>query len=236
VTTSGWTRNRLLDRYPLQPERVHVAHPGAVRGVPAPGTESGGNLLCVAAVAPHKGQDLLLQALAELPDAAWRCTVVGPLDIDAGYVERLRRWVAESPVGDRISCAGPRIGDDLQREYHRADLLVAPSRLEAYGMAVTEALAVGLPVLATAVGGLPEALGRTHLGPPGLLVPPDDPPALAAALAGWLRDAALRRHLRRAALARREALEGWDATTARVAAILAAAGEEAVPAHGLAGP
>ena len=61
-----------------------------------------------------------------------------------------------------------------------------------YGMVVTEALARGLPVIATAVGGLPEALGHASDGrPPGLLVPPDDPPALAVALRDWLSDAGL---------------------------------------------
>ncbi len=57
------------------------------------------------------------------------------------------------------------------------------SRAETYGMVVTEALARGLPVIATEVGGVPEALGEGADGSrPGLLVPPDDPAALAAAL------------------------------------------------------
>ena len=63
VTTSAWTRERLLDRYRLPPERVHVARPGADRGEEAPGTPGGGRLLCVGAVVPHKGHDLLLDAL-----------------------------------------------------------------------------------------------------------------------------------------------------------------------------
>ena len=83
--------------------------------------------------------------------------------------------------------------------YRASDLLVLPSRLEAYGMVVTEALAAGLPVVATAVGGVPEALGRTASGLPGRLVPPDDPAALAEVLGAWLRDAGLRARLRTAA-------------------------------------
>ncbi len=78
-----------------------------------------------------------------------------------------------------------------------ADLLVLPSRAEPYGMVVTEALACGVPVLATAVDGLPEALGRTSDGDvPGLLVPPDDPGALAGALRQWLTEPALRDRVR----------------------------------------
>ena len=67
------------------------------------------------------------------------------------------------------------------------------SRAETYGMVVTEALARGLPVLATEVGGVTEALGHGEDGTrPGLLVPPGDPAALGAALRAWLEDAELR--------------------------------------------
>jgi glycosyltransferase involved in cell wall biosynthesis len=90
-------------------------------------------------------------------------------------------------------------------------------------MVVSEALARGLPVVATDVGGVTEALGHTADGiRPGLLVPPDDPAALGAALRAWLGDAELRARLRGAARERREALSGWPATASLVADVLAA--------------
>ena len=102
---------------------------------------------------------------------------------------------------------GPRTGAELDRSYAAADLLVLASRAETYGMVVTEALARGLPVVAAEVGGVPEALGHGADGTrPGLLVPPDDPAALGAALRAWLGDAELRRRLRRAARERRASL------------------------------
>ncbi|MFP5370812.1 MAG: glycosyltransferase family 4 protein [Actinomycetes bacterium] len=224
ITTSAWTRERLLDRYRLVPERVRVAPPGADRGDEAPGSSGGGRLLCVGAVVPHKGHDLLLHALRGIASAAWRCTVVGSLDRDPPFVERLRRQAHDSGLADRISFAGPQAAEALRRRYQDADVLVLPSRLESYGMVVTEALGVGLPVIAAAVGGVPEALGRTTDGVPGLLVPPDDADALAEALGTWLRDAALRQRLRRAAQGRRRALEGWATTAGRVAEVLVEAG------------
>ena len=100
---------------------------------------------------------------------------------------------------------GPRTGADLAAAYAAADVLVLASRGETYGMVVTEALARGLPVIATAVGGLPEALGRGPGGDlPGLLVPPDDPAALAAALRRWLGEPDLRQRLRQSAAERRD--------------------------------
>lgn len=88
-------------------------------------------------------------------------------------------------------------------------------------MVVTEALAHGLPVVASAVGGLPEALGRAADGTrPGLLVPPDDPAALADALSQWLDDGELRRRLRLAARERRGTLPAWSDTVRRVDRVL----------------
>ena len=91
-------------------------------------------------------------------------------------------------------------------------------------MVVTEAQARGLPVLATEVGGVTEALGHGDRGArPGLLVPPGDQAALGAALRAWLGDAELRGRLRRAARARRASLRGWPATTSALAGVLVGA-------------
>jgi glycosyltransferase involved in cell wall biosynthesis len=229
VTTSDWTRSRLLDRYGLGPARVHVAPPGSDPAPIGPGTPDGEHLLCVGTLSSTKGQDVLLAALAAIPGPAWRCTLVGPLDRDPRFVAGLRRQAARAGISDRLRIAGPRTGADLRAEYRSADLLVVPSRTETYGMVVTEALAAGLPVLATEVGGIPEALGRTPAGVPGLLVPPEDAPALRAALVRWLTDADLRRRLRRAALRRRGTLTDWRTTGDRIAAVLAAVGAEPDP-------
>jgi glycosyltransferase involved in cell wall biosynthesis len=222
VTTSAWTRCWLLERYPVRPGRVHVARPGVEPADPAPGSAGGGHLLCVAAVVPDKGHDVLLAALAEVEDLGWSCLCVGSLTRDPGHVERLLGLVRSLGIEDRVSFTGPRTGDDLEASYAGADALVLATRAETYGMVVSEALAHGLPVLATSVGGLPEALGRLPDGSvPGLLVPPDDPPALAAALRRWLVDEDLRRALRETARRRRTTLSGWSATSTEVARVLA---------------
>jgi glycosyltransferase involved in cell wall biosynthesis len=224
VTTSGWTRRRLLELYPLHPDRVHIAEPAVDAAELATGTAAGGALLCVAAVIPEKGHDVLLDALAVTTDLSWHCVCVGSLDRDPAFAEALRRRTVDGGLADRVDFTGPRTGADLDRSYAVADVVVLASRAESYGMVVTEALARGLPVVAAEVGGLPEALGHGADGiRPGLLVPPEDPAALAAALRAWLSDAELRRQLRRVACERRESLSGWSATTSVLAAALAEA-------------
>jgi glycosyltransferase involved in cell wall biosynthesis len=203
---------------------VHVAEPGVDPASCSAPTAAGTRLLCVGAVAPHKGHDLLVGALAALAGLPWECACVGPLDHDYAYAARLRTEIAAAGLARRVCLTGPLGGAELDRAYRSADLLVHPARREAYGMVVTEALARGLPVIAAAAGGLPEALGTAPGGArPGILVPREDVAALTAALRSWLTDADLRRRLRVAALARRRTLQSWSATTDTVARVLAAA-------------
>jgi glycosyltransferase involved in cell wall biosynthesis len=217
IATSEWTRQQILSRYAIPADRVHVAQPG-VDQIAAPARPVRGQLICVGVLSHHKGQDLLIEALADLPDRDWHCVLAGPPDRDPDYVGQLRARITDLDFGRRVRITGVLTGPELSHAYTTADLLVAPSRSETYGMTVTEALAHGLPVLATEAGGLPEALGFTADGRrPGLLVPADDPAALAAALRDWLSDERLRHQLQAAAQQRRPTLHGWDQTTHEIA-------------------
>ncbi|RNM14775.1 glycosyltransferase family 4 protein [Nocardioides pocheonensis] len=223
VATSGWTRAWLHEHYDLPEERVHVAVPGTDAAGLVAGSRDGGALLCVGAVTPTKGQDVLVEALTSLADLPWRCTLVGSLEVDPGFAERLCEQLAAAGLADRVTLAGVRTGPDLDATYAAADLLVLPSRAETYGMVLTEALARGLPAVAARTGGTPESLGRTADGRvPGLFVPPGDADALAAALRSWLTDSALRTCLRATARVRRGSLPAWSATARAVARALEA--------------
>ncbi|MER5972892.1 glycosyltransferase family 4 protein [Streptomyces sp. NPDC002055] len=221
VATSTWAGRRLVAHHGLDAARVHVAAPGVDLAPEAPGTDGGTRLLCVAAVTPRKGQHRLAEALAAVADLPWTCDCVGSLQQHLAHVARLRELVEEHGLQERLRLVGPRSGAALDACYAAADLLVLPSYAETYGMVVTEALARGTPVLATAVDGLPEAVGRAPDGTvPGILVPPGDRAALTAALRRWLEEPGLRRRLRDAARQRRSTLEGWDSTAKRLAGVL----------------
>jgi glycosyltransferase involved in cell wall biosynthesis len=224
VTTSAWARERLLELYGLPARRVHVAAPAVDAARLAPGTATGGALLCIAAVTFDKGHDVLLDALMAIAHLSWSCVCVGRLDRDPAFAQAMRRRSQEAGLGERVQFTGPRTGAALDRSYAAADVMVLASRAETYGMVVAEALARGLPVIAADVGGLTEAIGHGAGGVrPGLLVPPGDAEALGDALRCWLGDAQLRVRLRRAALGRRASIPDWSSTASVLAGVLAEA-------------
>lgn len=220
IVTSQWSRQVLTGPLGLDPRRIHVAVPGVDLAPHAPRCGQAGDLLCVGAVVPAKGQDVLLEALGELADLEWRCTMVGSLTADPAQVETLRKRSADLGVTDRIHLVGELGDEDLALAYRSAGLLVHPSRAESFGMVVTEGLSHRLPVLASAVGGLPEALGEVDGTRPGMLVRPGDPRALALMLRRWLGDERLRRGLRQRVAARLPQLPRWPQTTAVVSRVL----------------
>ncbi len=221
IATSPWTRQYLLDRYALDPRRVTVATPGAAPGPIARGTPAGTELLCVGTPTALKGHDVLAAALARVADLDWRCTLVGDVRRDPGFVADLLGRLADDGLSGRVQLAGALPEAGVAAAYAAADVLVLPSRVETYGMVLAEALARGLPVVAADVGGVADTVGRALDGSvPGLLVPTADPEALAAALRRWCTESALRAGLRRAAVARRATLVRWEVTTAAVAAVL----------------
>lgn len=210
ITTSAWTRDVVEECYGL--DTVQVARPGVDAAEVAPGSTAGNRLLCVGVIAPHKGHDVLADALLRLGDLTWTCDVVGATD-DGALAGRLRGVAG-------VELTGPLAGAELASRFARADLLVLPSRSETYAMVITEALARGVPAVASDVGGVSEALGTTVDGRPGLLVPAGDAAALAHALRSWLTRPELRAALRGAALSRRDTLAPWTETALRIADVL----------------
>jgi glycosyltransferase involved in cell wall biosynthesis len=154
--------------------------------------------------------------VADLP---WQARLAGSLDRDPAYADEVRSAVRTAVLAPRIALPGvlPRA-----EVWMGADLALLPSRVEAYGLVVTEALARGVPAVVSA-GGAAEALGTGPDGKsPGVVVAPADVGELTDALRRWLSDPAYRDELRARALSRRESLAGWDVTARAVAAALTA--------------
>jgi len=142
-------------------------------------------LLFIGRIVYQKGLDSLFDALSQLTALEWQLRLVG----DGPQLPRLRSLARQYAIDDRVHFLGWQDRTQLPALLAESNLFVYPSRHEGMPNAVLEAMASGLPVIATAIAGNEELVqdGRT-----GLLVPPDDVSALAAALADLLPDAARR--------------------------------------------
>lgn len=229
VVLTGTAALPLLARYDLPADRIVIVEPGTDRVAPTGPAKAGRHvrglleLLCVGTLNAIKGHDVLLEALAAMPSRDWQLTCAGSLTRDPATTARVRAAIARLDLEDHVTLAGDLDGDALETCYGRADLFVLATRQETYGMAVAEALAHGLPVVATMTGAIPELVGSEA----GLLVPVDDTAALAAALARVTQDEGLRAQLAEGARRVRERLPTWDEAAGRLAAALAS-----IDAHG----
>ena len=218
IATSEWTRSELIARALAEPDRIVVARPGTDAAPAATGSASGGHLLCVGAVAPHKGQDVLVHALAGMADLpGWSCSIVGSLNADPDFASRTAAAIRSAGLTERIELMGVLTGRRLADAYHAADLVVAPSRAESYGMVVAEAVARGIPVVAARVGGVPEAIAGSTAA---ILTPPNDPVALRAVLRQWWEEPPRRAVLKAEAVRSRAATRTWAESAAIAAAVL----------------
>lgn len=217
VVTSPATATLIAADYGVPTDRITVAKPGNDPAPRSQGSRDGPpHLLSVGAVTSRKGFDVLVAALATLTGLPWRLTVAGDLTRDPDEAARLQANISEHKLADRIAVLGAISPARLATLYDEADVFVLASRFEGYGMAYSEALSRGLPVIGTRAGAIPDTV------PPaaGLLVPPGDVAELAEALRRVIADPALRRRLSDGAWASAEALPTWQQSAAIFAAVL----------------
>jgi glycosyltransferase involved in cell wall biosynthesis len=216
VATSQATARVLEADYGVARERISVVEPGTDRGTAVRKTGETGTvaLLAVGAVVPRKGYDLLIAALAQLKHLPWRLTIAGDRTRDAQTTREVEAAIDRFGVADRIEMPGSVSDERLSSLYTGADLFVLPSRFEGYGMAYAEALAHGLPVVATNTGAIPDTVWADA----GVLVPPDNVQALTAALARLIEQPAERARLATAARAAR--FPSWREQAAKFAQVL----------------
>lgn len=237
IAVSQYTRNLLVEMG-VRPERIVIIHPGCDLqhfrrhdvGPADIARLSGGRphrhrLLTVGNLVPRKGHDMVLRALAAMqathPDVLYLIAGDGP---NRAALEQL---AAELGVTRQVVFLGTVEADMLPLLYSAADVFVMPSRarpeaddVEGFGIVFIEAAACGCPSIAGRAGGSPDAVldGLT-----GMLVDPQDPRALAAALGRLLAEPALRQALGSAGQSRAERDFGWSSVTEKVAAVMVSA-------------
>lgn len=192
----------------LPADRVAVAKPGTARPRSAAMRSTQGplQLLAVGTVTPRKGHLLLIEALAKLRDLDWQLHCIGSLDRDPATAAAVARAIRAQHLDDRITLLGEQPAATLAAAYRGADLFVLPSYHEGYGMVFAEALAHGLPVIATTGGAIPDTVPAAA----ALLTPPGDSATLSEALRRVLSDDSLRARLAAGAMQAATQLPDWD--------------------------
>jgi glycosyltransferase involved in cell wall biosynthesis len=218
---------RLAQQIDADPARVHVIPSGARRAAfaaagPDPwGELPGPRVLFVGRLARQKAPEVLVAAAARLRTPGVRIVLVGD-GPSRGLVEAAIR---RHRVEDRVRIAGFRPHREVPCWLNHADVFAMPSRYEELGSALVEALFAGLPIVASHTGGIPDAVGDA-----ALLVPPEDPAALARALDGLLADAGARADLAARARERSRRFD-WEGLAREVLSVyeLALRGPQELP-------
>lgn len=227
IVTSPFTARR-LQALGLDERAARVVEPGVDRAPLAEAVaarldarEPVGQerLLCVAALTPRKGHDILVGALAGLVEHDWHCVLAGSTQRDAAWAERLAAAIDEAGLSGLVECLGECDAGTLDAEYCRASVCVLPSHYEGYGMVVSESLARGLPMITTTGG----ALADTAPDDCCLKVAPGDIDGLREALRRWLDEPDLRQAMMQASAARRGHLRDWSEAGQAFSAALKAA-------------
>lgn len=212
VVTSPTTAAILSADYGVPADGITVALPGLDpswgRIVRAPATPP--LVVSVGSLIPRKGHDVLIAALASLADLPWRAVIVGGHDHSPETVAALQAQAA--PLGGRVALPGSAREAELRALYAEATVFALATRYEGFGMVFAEAMAAGLPIVATSGGAVPDVVPAGA----GLLVPVDDVAAVAAALRSVLADPALAARLSDGARAAAARFGDWDTTAAAV--------------------
>lgn len=164
-------------------------------------------LLFVGECSRVKGLIHLIRALQKLKDKDILLHVVGGATQEPFYHQQVQNIISGAGLSDRVSFTGFADRAALNEKYRAASVCVVPSLVEGYGMVVAEALAFGLPTVASNAGALPELLTHEENG---LLVNPADPDSLAEAINRLYEDDLLCRRLSQAAFESAKRLSTWD--------------------------
>lgn len=199
--SKGFRRQVLPRESPLNEISAVVLNGIELDGLPArsDATTSENSIVCVAHLREHKGQDVLLRAFQQISEEFPSLTLhfVG----DGPYAPALQSLTRELNLNGRVRYLGSLPHPDALREIASARIFCLPSRREPFGLVLLEAMAFGVPIVATRVGGIPEII---RSGVDGLLVEPNSPSQLAETLRRILRDQPLCKKLTREARVRVE--------------------------------
>lgn len=229
ITTSPATRAAVHQIFQRPLGEIHAILPGVERRAGSAREETRRfrtrrplRILSVGSISERKGHDLMIAALGAVhardPLLSWHLDLLGAPEFNPPLFERLKAMAKEHGIAGQITFHGAVDEKALERFYDDADVFALASRFEGYGMVYAEAIVRGLPVIATRAGAIPDTVPEVA----GLLVPPDDVPALAEALFAMFSDDALRQSKQAGAIASAPDFPGWGSSARDFLSILEA--------------
>lgn len=189
IANSEAAREDLVREYGVHKRRTHVIHNSmSAPDISCNGISKDKNLLvCVSRFMPSKGQDVLVQAVAYLKEKNPRLRVefIGKVHREDKFASKVQDLALKLEVAANCFFIGAIPHNEVLEHMARAWITIFPTRSEAFGLVNIESMSVGTPVIASRVGGIPEVIRD---GVDGILVPPDDPKAIAEAVQRLLAD------------------------------------------------
>lgn len=223
IATSRSTAELLAREFNVAPADLTVAEPGTEPSARAKGDAKPLRILSVGAISRRKGHDTLAKALSKIRDLEWEWRIAGSTDRDQIAMQALEREITDGKIAERAKLLGPLDDAGLEKEYASASLFALPSHFEGYGMAFTEALARGLPVVAGTGGALVETVPKDA----GVFVAPGNFGELALTLRRLLTNPGELKKRADAAWDYAKKLPRWNDTAKRIAEALERANAKA---------
>lgn len=218
IVSSGATASVLAALFDIPQDRITVAEPGILRGERAPGTPPGQplHIVSVGAVTPRKGFEVLVDALDAVWSLEWRATIAGALDRSPGTVTAVRNKIADFGLSDRVKFVGSMDEGAISSLYASGDIFALASYYEGYGMAFAEAMAHGLPIVASGDGAVKDTVPEAA----GVICPAGDARSFAGALHRMLSDPPFRKSKAEGAWRYGQTLPDWRKTASIIADVL----------------
>ena len=224
LSNSSFERDQLVSYYGAEPSRIEIVPPGVDHSIFKPGSKKEARqllnlgrqttLLFVGRIQPLKGVDLTISTLSELEDKEARLILIGSSSGPEGPSEerRIRKMVEELGLTNRVLFVEPQPHEKLVNWYRAADVLLMPSRSESFGLVALEAAACGLPVVASAVGGLQKIVEDSSSG---YLINDRDPWSYAAHVSKIINDSKKAEEMSTKAVEKSKSFT-WSVTAARL--------------------
>ena len=217
VTTSPDTSDCLQELFLVPKSKITIAVPGTDSANLAKGRyDNKIGLISVGSVTPRKGYDRLISSLKLLEHLSWHLDIVGDLTLDSKYANSIIKQIKQLNLNHKITVHGALSKADLDKLYFQSDIFVLATLYEGYGMAFTEAMIRGIPIVTTGEGAVISTVSKEA----GFVVGTTDLPQFTSTLSTLITNSSLREKYQIGAIKTGKKLPSWNDTAEKIGTVL----------------